>query len=292
MTWFIHRSYWQQDIKKCEYVKMILKVIIIVTGTAWIYYRSWVAVILLIPAGVWYYIQLLDECIKRKEQEFLVQFKELIQTFSSLLNTGYSVENAVKEVVRMGEIAKNNMEVAMQALFEKNRDKVQEVFDTEREINELQNGINQYLVKLSNISLTEKESLRVTNLFHIVSDIERIGDHADNIAELAATMIEDDSKFSDEARKELTRINEMGIQCLETALKAYEVTDDRLAKKAMVLEDHVDKLESNMRTNHIKRLVQKVCEPMAGIAFLDTLNNIERISDHASNIAQVVLEEI
>ena len=204
----------------------------------------------------------------------------------------FAVENAVKEVVRMGEIAKNNMEVAMQALFEKNRDKVQEVFDTEREINELQNGINQYLVKLSNISLTEKESLRVTNLFHIVSDIERIGDHADNIAELAATMIEDDSKFSDEARKELTRINEMGIQCLETALKAYEVTDDRLAKKAMVLEDHVDKLESNMRTNHIKRLVQKVCEPMAGIAFLDTLNNIERISDHASNIAQVVLEEI
>lgn len=204
----------------------------------------------------------------------------------------FAVENAVKEVVRMGEIAKNNMEVAMQALFEKNRDKVQEVFDTEREINELQNGINQYLVKLSNISLTEKESLRVTNLFHIVSDIERIGDHADNIAELATTMIEDDSKFSDEARKELTRINEMGIQCLETALKAYEGTDDRLAKKAMVLEDHVDKLESNMRTNHIKRLVQKVCEPMAGIAFLDTLNNIERISDHASNIAQVVLEEI
>ncbi|MFQ9695264.1 MAG: Na/Pi cotransporter family protein [Zhenhengia sp.] len=204
----------------------------------------------------------------------------------------FAVENAVKEVVRMGEIAKNNMEVAMQALFEKNRDKVQEVFDTEREINELQNGINQYLVKLSNISLTEKESLRVTNLFHIVSDIERIGDHADNIAELATTMIEDDSKFSDEARKELTRINEMGIQCLETALKAYEVTDDRLAKKAMVLEDHVDKLESNMRTNHIKRLVQKVCEPMAGIAFLDTLNNIERISDHASNIAQVVLENI
>lgn len=83
---------------------MILKVIIIVTGTAWIYYRSWVAVILLIPAGVWYYIQLLDECIKRKEQEFLVQFKELIQTFSSLLNTGYSVENAVKESLKEMQI--------------------------------------------------------------------------------------------------------------------------------------------------------------------------------------------
>ena len=72
-TWFIHRSYWQQDIKKCEYVKMILKVIIIVTGTAWIYYRSWVAVILLIPAGVWYYIFLFTEyrifCGKCSERE-------------------------------------------------------------------------------------------------------------------------------------------------------------------------------------------------------------------------------
>ncbi|MDU6854759.1 MAG: Na/Pi cotransporter family protein [Clostridiales bacterium] len=235
-------------------------------------------------------VYLAEHLVKGKNE---VKPGELQHLDERLFETpSFAVENAVKEVVRMGEIAKNNMEVAMQALFEKNRDKVQEVFDTEREINELQNGINQYLVKLSNISLTEKESLRVTNLFHIVSDIERIGDHADNIAELATTMIEDDSKFSDEARKELTRINEMGIQCLETALKAYEVTDDRLAKKAMVLEDHVDKLESNMRTNHIKRLVQKVCEPMAGIAFLDTLNNIERISDHASNIAQVVLEEI
>ena len=100
----IQGTWRKQDIKKCEYVKMILKVIIIVTGTAWIYYRSWVAVILLIPAGVWYYIQLLDECIKRKEQEFLVQFKELIQTFSSLLNTGYSVENAVKESLKEMQI--------------------------------------------------------------------------------------------------------------------------------------------------------------------------------------------
>lgn len=79
---------------------MILKSGIVVVSVAWIYYRSWVAVILLIPVGIWYYIRLLDECIRRKEQEFLVQFKELMQTFSSLLNTGYSVENAVKESLK------------------------------------------------------------------------------------------------------------------------------------------------------------------------------------------------
>lgn len=97
---FIHRSYWQQDIRKKDYIQLIFRAVAVVVGIAWIYYRSWVAVLLLFPVGVWYYIRLLDECIKKKEQEFLLQFKELMQTFSTLLNTGYSVENAVKESLK------------------------------------------------------------------------------------------------------------------------------------------------------------------------------------------------
>lgn len=201
----------------------------------------------------------------------------------------FAVEGAMKEVVRMGEIAKENVQIALQALFEKDSDKVEKVFKSEREINELQKGINQYLIKLSNISLSENESLSVTNLFHIVSDIERVGDHADNIAELAKSFIENDSLFSNEARKELELITEMSIHCFDMALKAYEAYDHTLAQNAMHLEENVDKMENNMRSNHIKRLVQNACEPMAGIAFLDTISNVERISDHASNIAQVVL---
>lgn len=203
----------------------------------------------------------------------------------------FAVENAIKEIVRMGELAKDNVKVSLQALFEKNEDKVQEVFETERAINELQKGINQYLVKLSNISLSENESLRVANLFHIVSDIERVGDHADNIAELATSVIENDAVFSNEAKEELRTITEMGIDCFTKAVKAYESGDNTLAKQAMALEENVDKLENTMRSNHIKRLIKNTCDPMAGIVFLDTISNIERISDHASNIAQVVLED-
>ena len=235
-------------------------------------------------------VYLAEHLVKGKNE---VKTGELQHLDERMFETpSFAVENAVKEVIRMGEVAKNNMRLAMQALFEKNRDKVQEVFETEREINELQDGINQYLVKLSNISLTEEESLKVTHLFHIVSDIERIGDHADNIGELAMSMIERDSKFSSEALKELTRIHEIGTECLEMALKAYETMDHQGAKKAIALEDQVDKLDKKMRKKHIERLVQDVCEPMAGIAFLDVLSNIERISDHASNIAQFVAEEV
>lgn len=79
---------------------MIVKAVVVILGIAWIYYRTWVAVVLLFPVGIWYYLRLLDECIHRKEQEFLIQFKEMLQTFSALLNTGYSVENALKESLK------------------------------------------------------------------------------------------------------------------------------------------------------------------------------------------------
>lgn len=81
-------------------MELILRSVAVIVGIAWIYYRSWLAVLVLAPAGVWYYFQILDQCIRKKEQEFLIQFKEFLQTFSSLLNTGYSVENAVKESLK------------------------------------------------------------------------------------------------------------------------------------------------------------------------------------------------
>lgn len=96
----MYRSYWQQDIRRREYVELILRSAAVIVGISWIYYRSWMAVLVLAPAGVWYYFQILDDRIRKKEQEFLVQFKELLQTFSSLLNTGYSVENAVRESLK------------------------------------------------------------------------------------------------------------------------------------------------------------------------------------------------
>lgn len=202
-----------------------------------------------------------------------------------------AVEVTIKEVIYMGELAYWNMQNALEALLDKNEEKIQEVFEKEREINTLQEKLNGFLIKLSNTSLAEHEQLRVLELFHMVSDIERVGDHADNIGELAKKLKEEKLNFSEIARKELENISHIALECFSKAIKAYETRNKELAQEALPLEDEVDKLEEKLRSKHMKRLVKEECDPFAGIIYLDMISNIERIADHALNIADLVVNE-
>ncbi|MEE1073325.1 MAG: Na/Pi cotransporter family protein, partial [Cellulosilyticum sp.] len=189
-----------------------------------------------------------------------------------------AVQTAITEALRMGEIACWNVQIAVEALFEKNEEKVKEVFEKEREINDLQQKLNNYLVKLSQLSIAEVDQIKVAELFHIVSDIERVGDHADNIAELAINLKEKDLDFSDIAKKELEAITDIALQCFAKALTAYEKQDKEMAKEAIPLEAQVDRLEEKLRSRHMKRLTNEECNPYAGIIYLDMVSNVERIS--------------
>lgn len=202
-----------------------------------------------------------------------------------------AVEGAAKEVVRMGEWASWNTQTAIEALFEHNEEKVKEVFEKERDINELQAALNDYLIKLSNSSLGTEEQLKVTGLFHMVSDIERVGDHADNIAELAQNLISDNLEFSQIAKEELQKITSTSLECFSKAIVAYEKQDRAMAAEVIPMENRVDKLEEKYRSRHMKRLASEACNNYAGIIFIDMLSNVERIADHAVNIASLVLDE-
>ena len=98
-------------------------------------------------------------------------------------------------------------------------------------------------------------------------------------------------KFSEQAQKELKDISSIALNCFETALKAYEFSDRSIAQQVLPLEMQVDKVEEKLRSRHMKRLVEERCDPLAGILFLDMISNVERISDHASNIAMLILDE-
>ena len=202
-----------------------------------------------------------------------------------------AVQSTIKEVLRMGEMACWNVQVSVEALFDQDEDKMKEVFEREREINTLQEKLNSYLIKLSNANLSEKEQLKVAELFHMVSDIERVGDHADNIGELAVKLKEQNLNFSDTAKNELEGIADVALECYSKAIKGYENQDKAMAIDAMELEYKVDKLEEKLRSKHMKRLAKEECDPYAGIIFLDMISNIERITDHASNIATLLLDE-
>ncbi|PHV72104.1 Na/Pi cotransporter [Sporanaerobium hydrogeniformans] len=244
--------------------------------------------ILLFPfAGVLVYLA--ERIISGGEEELEGELQHLDERI--IETPSFAVENAVKEVVRMGNLAEQNVKTAMEALLEKKENKIEEVYKREKIINQLQHGINHYLVKLSNSPISEKEHSIITGLFHTVSDIERVGDHAENIAELAEILIKDDLSLSEIAHQELQEIYEAAVSCFELSLQAHEFGDKTIAKKAMPLEQQVDRLEETFRSRHIKRLAENKCSSVSGVVFLDTISNLERISDHASNIAMTILDE-
>ncbi len=200
-----------------------------------------------------------------------------------------ALSNTVKETLRMGEKAKESLNSAMEALLERSNDKVEVSFKREKLINELQKSILNYLLKLSKASLNDDSREAVDVLFNTVNDIERIGDHAENIAELAQSSIESDEAFSDAGKAELINMYNKVISTYTYALEAMRTSNVDLACKVIKMEEQVDMMEKSCRANHMNRLNSSLCSIDNGVIYLDVVSNLERVSDHAVNIAQQVI---
>ncbi|MCT4508729.1 MAG: Na/Pi cotransporter family protein [Tepidibacter sp.] len=198
--------------------------------------------------------------------------------------------NSVRESLRMGKKARISFESSINGLLNKSRKEVDETFEKERKINELQKILIEYLMKLSNKDLSVKHREIVDGLFHIIGDIERVGDHADNIAELAVDVIENDIVFSDSATQDIKDMFEKVMLSYKTALEAMKNADIDLALSVLKIEEEIDKMEKVYRKNHIYRLNNNKCNIESGIVFLELISNMERIGDHASNIAKYVID--
>lgn len=204
----------------------------------------------------------------------------------------FAVENAIKEVGHMGELAVANTRTAVESLLEKDIKKVAVVTKNEKNINKLESLITGYLIKISNTNLNEHQQLVITNLFHTVNDIERVGDHAENIAELAKYYMDNDLQFSSDAEAEFTEISELALKTIGIAVEARSDDNADLVGIVEDNEEEVDVLEDQLRGQHIKRLAKNMCDSTTGVVFLDSISNLERITDHALNIAYYVKDEI
>ena len=159
------------------------------------------------------------------------------------------------------------------------------------DINSMEKILTEFLVEVDNLSLTEGQQEQVKNLFYTVSDIERAGDHAENIAELAETLSKNSGSFSKKGKADLELISAQTMQSLQIAVESRETGSVKSANAVRVLEQSVDQLEGEMREKHIRRLSKGKCDPESGVIFLDIISNLERISDHAVNIADYVKAE-
>lgn len=198
--------------------------------------------------------------------------------------------NTIKEILRMGRKATLSLEHSMKGFMDKSNKDVSKTFEYEEVVNNLQKDLLNYLLMLSKSPLSEDERYQTDLLFHTVNDIERISDHADNIAELANDVIELDVNFSETAFNEMETIYSKTLSNFENALKVLKYKDVELAKNILEVEKEVNHLEKSFRKTHMDRLNNGKCTIDAGILYLDLLTNLERISDHSVNIAQRLLK--
>ncbi|MGL4656765.1 MAG: Na/Pi cotransporter family protein [Sarcina sp.] len=196
----------------------------------------------------------------------------------------------IKETIRMANKAKKNLELSKKAFDKKDEALVKKVYENEEIINVLEESITSYLVKLSKRDLSNRERNIVAATFHIVTDIERIGDHAENIAELALQRNLKNLKYSQEALKELDIIYGDTIAALDASIKAYEDRNIQKAESVYNIENRIDAQQKEYRNNHIARLNEGKCSAYEGAIFMDLLSNFERIGDHATNIADSVIQ--
>ncbi|EYE87739.1 Na/Pi cotransporter [Fervidicella metallireducens AeB] len=202
-----------------------------------------------------------------------------------------AVGQVVKEIIRMGKLSASNLDISIKSFLQNSGEDLNKLYKTEEVINYLEREITGFMVSLSNTSLSEEQSEVITSLFHVVNDIERIGDHAKNLAELSEYKKQNALEFSDEALTELKYLYESVKYAVEAAITSLENGDMQLARKVIETEGKIDNIEKNYRNIHIDRLNKGICYPASGAIYLDVISNLERVGDHSNNIAQMVLDK-
>ena len=206
----------------------------------------------------------------------------------SLLNTPpFAVMQVGKEVARMAKLARDNFETSAYALINRSDKDLDKVMEKEEVINYLNHHITSYLVKLNALDITDSDSDYIARVFHAINDIERVGDHATNLAEAAERNIGDGLTFSDAARDELNQLCGSVITLLDRSIEAFDRQSlgDGEAKELSDLEEHIDDLTLTCQDAHIFRLNRNECNTEAGMLYLNTITDFERVGDHAINIA-------
>ena len=206
-----------------------------------------------------------------------------------VFNPATAVVEVMKEIERMASLATENLNRAMNALITLDNEDIEDVYEVEKNINFLNHSITNYLVKINQAPLPIEDLKSIGALFHVVNDIERIGDHAENVADSAKQRIGTDVNFSKEAQRGLGEMLDMVNNLIQYSLEMFSTgTEDHL-EDIMRLEDAVDEKERELQKDHVGRLTRNECSPEAGMLFSDIVSGLERVADHATNIAFSIL---
>ena len=248
--------------------------------------------ILLIPFVGWIAI-LMQKIVPVKENENnkTHERKLMYLDVQKSPTPAFATIHAHLEVCRMGKIVNENLALSLESFFENDTDKSERVFENEKIVDFLTHKITSQLILINNMPLSDIEAEKIGVMFKTLTDLERIGDHAKNIAGYTLAMTEGNLKLDEIAVGELKTLGNLIITISVKALDAYERDDKSLIQQVKLLEKEVDALSKQFVENHIERLKTKDCEPKSGVIFTDMIIDLERSSDHAKNVAYAIIAE-
>lgn len=247
-------------------------------------------VIVLFPFSGWI-VKLSAACVPGEDKK--INYRESYQLKyigdKVVFNPATAVVGVIRELERMADLANENLNRAMNALITLDEEDIEEVYEVEKNIDFLNHAITDYLVKINQSTLPIEDLKSLGALFHVVNDIERIGDHAENVADAARQRKETGVGISKEAQRELGEMLDMVNKIIQYAIAMFAHSDESKMQAVVDLEDRVDMKERELQAKHVERLTRGECTPEAGMIFSDIVSGLERVSDHATNIAFAII---
>lgn len=224
---------------------------------------------------------------EKKEEEFVTRLDPRI--FEQPAIAVAALSNAV---ATMGKLTLRNVERACEVCFTQDEAVIAEIFETEKKINAMNRELSEYLIKANTLPVNDHQRLVVADLFNTLTDLERSGDHAENVAKEVQLLMTRQLTLSETGKKDLRDMTDAVQEAFRYAVKAREERSVTSARKVSACEDLVDSLRDEQKERHMDRLSRGECKPEAGLVFIEIIDNLERISDHAQNMAEYIMNEI
>ena len=224
---------------------------------------------------------------EKKEEELVTHLDPRI--FEQPAIAVAALSNAV---ATMGKLTLRNVERACEVCFTQDEAVIAEIFETEKKINAMNRELSEYLIKANTLPVNDHQRLVVADLFNTLTDLERSGDHAENVAKEVQRLMTRQLTLSETGKKDLRDMTDAVQEAFRCAVKAREERSVTSARKVSACEDLVDSLRDEQKERHMDRLSRGECKPEAGLVFIEIIDNLERISDHAQNMAEYIMNEI
>ena len=208
-----------------------------------------------------------------------------------LSNPSIAFNLANQEVLKMYDLAIENLKVATHALLTRDLSQKEAFYEKEACVNQMEFDIANFVAAIPGNVSTKAHNRKVASMIKTVSDIERIGDHSRNIMEAAQRFIDNHLLFSNDALEELKDMYNVTLQANLSAYECFKTRDLTIAEAVITYEKQIDQMEAQLRDNHVDRLQNKVCQLASGIVFLDVISHFERIADHSKSIAVNLTDE-